>query len=139
MANIKLHKTILPIAIGWGLKSLSHSFELRGDLARAAGDDGGAVRGHVAALLVLIAAVICFGYGLYQFFKGMRRQPDDAGPYVLEEPVVDPVDRSAPETSFDADAIIARYMANRDQAATRGVDSTPAAPAARPAFGRKRS
>lgn len=146
MAKIKLHKTVLPVFIGFILKSVSRSFELRGDLARTLGDDGGALRGHVAALLMLIAAVICFGYGLYHFFKGLRSKPEEPEPYVLEERVVDPVEASTEGTSFDADAIMARYMANRDRAPARAVDSPaadeavrPAMPAARPAFGRKRS
>lgn len=145
MAKIKLHKTVLPVIVGFMLKSVSRSFELRGDLARTLGDDGGALRGHLAALLVLIASVICFGYALYHFFKGLRSKPEDPEPYALEERVVDPAQTRADDTSFDADAVLARYLANRDRSPARSAESPssdpgvrPAMPGARPAFGRKR-
>ncbi|WP_066650968.1 MULTISPECIES: hypothetical protein [Sphingomonas] len=138
MARIKLHKTILPIVIGGGLMSVSRSFERRGDIASAMGDTAGALSGHVAALLVVIAAVVCFGYALYHF---IWRGTDAPSPPAAEtyERVIDPVEAGPDDQPFDADAIMARYLANRDPGAAQVYDTPPAAPAARPAFGRKRA
>lgn len=138
MARIKLHKTILPIVIGWGLMPLTRSFERRGDIASAMGDPSGALSGHVAALLVVVAALVCFGYALYHF---IWRGTDAPSPPATEnyERVIDPVEAGPDDEPFDADAIMARYLANRDPQAARTYDAPPAAPAARPAFGRKRA
>jgi len=137
MARFKFHKTILPVVIGWALMPLSRSFERRGDIASAMGDSAGALSGHVAALLIVIASITCFGYALYHFIRrGTDAPPSPAAE--IDERVIDPVDVVPDEKPFDADAIMARYLANRDPDTARAYDATPAAPAARPAFGRKR-
>lgn len=148
MARVGFLKTILPVAIGFALMPLSRSFEQRGDFASAMGDPAGALSGHFAALLVTVASIACFGYALYHFF---RRGPSGgaAAPEEIER-VVDPVESSTDEKPFDPDAIMARYLANRDPAAARAYDSPTAPPAtppaappapasARPSFGRKRA
>jgi hypothetical protein len=67
-------KTIVFIAVGFGLYSLSHSLELRGDLAplTASGVSPERASYHIMALLVLLAALGLFISAGVSVFRGMR-------------------------------------------------------------------
>lgn len=119
-------RTVMLLALGFGLKTLSHILERAGDLAT---DPGARLFNHVSALAVLIAAGACFVWALKRMFFGKPRAPKDTQtvPEAAPEPAADP-----DAASFDPDAALARYMAGR----------TAAGPGDRPApgpggFGRK--
>lgn len=67
-------RTIVLIAIGFGLYSCSHSLELRGDLAPIAASGVSAERAqyHILALVVLIAGLGCFVAAGLGIVRGLR-------------------------------------------------------------------
>ena len=67
-------KTIFLLALGFGLMSLSHSLELRGDLAPFVEDGVSAERAqyHIMALAALLGAVGCFIYAGIRIFRRIR-------------------------------------------------------------------
>ena len=142
MANVSFLKVILPISIGFGLNSMSRGIALHGDLAKLQGDNAGALSGHLAALLILVAAAVCFIYAGRNIYLGWRGRGDAPPPEQTIERVVDPVGHGPSEEAFDADAIMARYLAKRGGGAPEASSVAPQpapALAPRPAFGRKRS
>lgn len=141
MANVSFLKVILPISIGFGLNSMSRGIAAHGDLAKLQGDNAGALSGHLAALLIVIAAAICFIYAGRNIYLGLRGRGDAPPPEGPIERVIDPVDQGRSEEAFDADAIMARYLAKRGSGAPEASSAAPQpapALAPRPAFGRKR-
>lgn len=120
-------RTVMLLAFGFGLKSLSNVLERAGDLA---GDPGVRLFNHLSALVVLIGAGACFIWALKLMFfdKPGRSGKTKAAPgttpgYVNIYP---------DETDFDPDAALARYMTNRAGADTGDL------PAKKPGgFGRK--
>lgn len=140
MARLSSFKVTVPIAGGFALNWMARGFGARGDLARLNGDDAGALSGHLGGLLLVIAALTCFAYAGWQIFKGLRgggRSGGDRMPPTPVERVIDPGDLGPTEEPFDADAIMARYLAKRE-ATGMAPPSAAEAPAARPSFGRKR-
>lgn len=120
-------RTVVLLALGFGLKTLSHILERAGDLA---GDPGVRLFNHVSALVVLIAAGACFIWALKLMFFDKPRTPDEA--QAAPEATPQHVDIYPAEASFDPDAALARYMNNRTGA---DLDDRPAP---RPGgFGRK--
>jgi len=67
-------RTIILIAIGFGLYSCSHSLELRGDLAPLAAEGVSPERAkfHILALVVLIAGLGCFIAAGLGIVRGLR-------------------------------------------------------------------
>ncbi|TMJ17299.1 MAG: hypothetical protein E6G92_13270 [Alphaproteobacteria bacterium] len=67
-------KTIFLLAVGFGLMSLSHSLELRGDLAPFVKDGVSAERAqyHLMALAALLGAMGCFVYSGVRIFRRIR-------------------------------------------------------------------
>lgn len=67
-------KPIIFIAVAFGLYSVSHSLELRGDLAPMAesGVSGERATYHIAALLFLLAALGFFVSAGVSAFRGIR-------------------------------------------------------------------
>lgn len=67
-------KTIFLLATGFGLMSLSHSLELRGDLAPFAEDGVSTERlqYHLMALVALIGSLGCFIYAGFRIFRRIR-------------------------------------------------------------------
>lgn len=114
------------ISVGFALKFLSRQLELSGDLSAAAGARLGY---HLTALVILIAAFVCFAWAFKMIFFDKPGTPRNDKPLPPTKP--DAVDVS-PET-FDPDAAIARYMSRREGPASGE------APVAKPgSFGRKR-
>ncbi len=118
-------RTVMLLALGFGLKSLSNILERAGDLA---GDPGVRLFNHLSALVALIAAVACFIWALKLMFFDKPRGSDKAKAAPDATPGY--VDIYPDETKFDPDAALARYMSNRADAGDL--------PAAKPgSFGRK--
>lgn len=67
-------KAIIFLAIAFGLMSLSHSLELRGDLAPFVKDGVSTERlqYHLMALVALIGALGCFVYAGLTAFRRLR-------------------------------------------------------------------
>lgn len=67
-------KAIIFLAIAFGLMSLSHSLELRGDLAPFVKDGVSTERlqYHLMALVALIGALGCFVYAGLTVFRRLR-------------------------------------------------------------------
>jgi hypothetical protein len=67
-------KTMVFIAVGFGLSSLSHGLELRGDLAplAARGVSTERLTWHLMALGVLLAALGCFIFAGLGAFRAIR-------------------------------------------------------------------
>ncbi len=67
-------KSILFLAIAFGLMSLSHSLELRGDLAPFVEGGVSAERAqyHIMALVALIGALGCFIYAGVSLVRRLR-------------------------------------------------------------------
>ncbi len=70
--NIKI---IILLAIGVGLKTVSHSLELQGDLASVASER---LTYHLSALVMLLGAAACFIYAGLGIFRSFRKKKDDA-------------------------------------------------------------
>ncbi|HEV7312052.1 hypothetical protein [Sphingopyxis sp.] len=120
-------RTVMLLAFGFGLKSLSNVLERAGDLA---GDPGVRLFNHLAALVVLIAAAACFIWALKLMFFDKPGGPGKTK--AAPDPPPGYVDIYPDETDFDPDAALARYMTNRTGADTGDL------PAAKPgSFGRK--
>jgi hypothetical protein len=120
-------RTVMLLALGFGLRSLSKALERTGDLAS---DPGSRLFNHVSALVVLIAAAACFIWALKRMFFSKPRTPNEqAAPPAAPKPA----DIYPEETSFDPDAALARYMRNRP-GAELGDMSAPKPPGS---FGRK--
>ncbi|MBB6426802.1 hypothetical protein [Sphingopyxis sp. JAI128] len=120
-------RTIMLLALGFGLRTLSKALERAGDLA---GEPGTRLFHHVSALVLLIAAVACFIWALKRMFFDRPRGPEEkAAPVAPPKPV----EIYLEEASFDSDAALARYMRNRTGAASGDL------PAPKPpgGFGRK--
>ena len=67
-------KTVLFLAIALGLMALSHSLELRGDLAPF-GENGVSperAKYHIMALAALLGALGCFVYAGLSVFRRLR-------------------------------------------------------------------
>jgi hypothetical protein len=120
-------RTVMLLALGFGLRTLSKALERAGDLA---GDPAVRLFNHVSALVVLIAAAACFIWALKRMFFDKPRAPgQNAAPVAAPTPV----DIYPEEASFDPDAALARYMRNRT-----GVEAAdPLAPKPPGGFGRK--
>jgi hypothetical protein len=69
-------RTMILIAIGFGLYALSHSLELRGDLAplAASGVSPERAKFHLLALVVLLAGLGCFIAAGLGIFRGLRER-----------------------------------------------------------------
>jgi hypothetical protein len=67
-------KTMVLIAVAFGLCSLSHSLELRGDLApmAARGVSTERLSYHLIALALLLAALGCFVFAGLNAFRAIR-------------------------------------------------------------------
>ena len=106
MARVTM-RVILSIAAGFGLRFVASGIAVRGDVAHARGDIGGALLGHSLALALTLAALGCFVFGLWSIFRKLaaEKEPTPQMPAVLT-----PV---AAEPAFDPDAVMARYLANR--------------------------
>lgn len=101
-------RTVMLLAFGFGLKSLSNVLERAGDVA---GDPGVRLFNHVSALVVLIAAGACFIWALKLMFFDKPRGPNETR--AAPEAPPQHVDIYPAETGFDPDAALARYMSNR--------------------------
>lgn len=120
-------RTVVLLALGFGLRTLSKAIERAGDLA---GDPGTRLFHHLSALVVLIAAAGCFIWALKQMFFDKPRAPGEkAAPAATPAPV----DIYPEEAGFDPDAALAHYMRNRTGASLGDL------PAPKPpgGFGRK--
>jgi hypothetical protein len=132
MARFNARLVCSTLAAGFGAMYFARGIGQQGDTAYAMGNSAAAASWHLTALFIDLGAVGCFIFALVTMVRGHigRGKPK------AEERVVEPPPRSAvvPETpeeaSFDPDAIMARYLAQRNEAA----------PEARPVpsgFGRK--
>jgi lipopolysaccharide export LptBFGC system permease protein LptF len=67
-------KTMVLIAVGFGLYSLSRSLELRGDMAplAASGVSPERLTWHLMALALLLAGLGCFIFAGLSAFRGIR-------------------------------------------------------------------
>jgi hypothetical protein len=67
-------RTMILIAVGFGLYSCSHSLELRGDLAplAASGVSPERAKYHILALFVLLAGLGCFLAAGLGMVRGIR-------------------------------------------------------------------
>jgi hypothetical protein len=67
-------RAVLFLGIAFGLMALSHSLELRGDLAPFAesGVSPERAKFHVMALVALLGALGCFGYAGVSLFRRLR-------------------------------------------------------------------
>ena len=130
MARRGLSSSIFLIATGFGCYRVSRAVEWLGDMASARGDHAGALMNHLIALLLLLAAVASFIYGLIRIVRRARSDLD--GPISADIPLTRERHASA-ETPFDPDAVMSRYLAERR------APPPPVAPppAARRGFGRK--
>lgn len=102
-------RTILLIAVGFGLMKLSGALELQGDLSSAAGTR---LAHHLSALLALIAALGCFVWALKTIF--FEKRPTSPEAVATPEKAPKYVDIYPEESQFDPDAALARYMNGRD-------------------------
>lgn len=120
---------------GFLLLGVSNFVELRGDIAPVAmsGVSGERLFYHLLALLVLLGGLACFVRGgilAYRKIAARSASPDaDAARVFADEP----------EPAFDADAVLARYLARKQD---QSSDQPPGAPqpqslAPRGGFGRK--
>ncbi|MGR4889658.1 hypothetical protein ACIPPQ_01420 [Sphingopyxis sp. LARHCG72] len=120
-------RTVMLLALGFGLKTLSNILERAGDLA---GDPGVRLFNHLSALVVLIAAAACFIWALKLMFFGKPGGPRKTK--AASDTTPGYADIYPDETNFDPDAALARYMTNRTGADTGDL------PATKPgSFGRK--
>ncbi|KGB52918.1 hypothetical protein FG91_03096 [Sphingopyxis sp. LC81] len=120
-------RTVILLALGFGLKTLSNVLERAGDLAS---DPGTRLFNHVSALAVLIAAAACFIWALKLMFFDKPRERNQAE--ATPEEALKHSDIYPDEANFDPDAALARYMTNRTGA---DLDDLPAPKPGR--FGRK--
>ena len=87
------------LAMGFGLMRVSDGLELQGDLATAPGDR---LSYHVTALIALIAAAACFVSAGWKLLRASRKRS------IPKQPDLHQV--FAEESSFDAEAALARYQ-----------------------------
>lgn len=120
---------VLRMMLGLFARGLSTLIEGRGDAAYQAGDRAAALFYHGLALVVLLTALVCFIWAFLAFRR--RRGAAETSSVAADEAV----DLPQAEPAFDADAVMARYLAQRQ--AARAEPEAPAA-APRPGFGRKR-
>ena len=137
MARLRFRHTILPMAAGFGFYNLGRNLELSGDVAVVMGRSGDALANHLAALIFTLLAFGCFIFALYKLYRGLRGGNGPAAPPPSPTPSHAPSAPVDAEPAFDPDAIIARYLAERN---APGAPSPPAVSPVRPSgggFGRK--
>lgn len=125
-------RTIVFIAMGLGLSSLSKSLELRGDVAPSPSDR---LFFHVLALVVLVAALACFLWVLWQGWRTIAGRGKQEAAKVAE------VFADEQPDEFDPDAVLQRYLAGKPEdanaPAVAAAASMPASAPVRGTFGRK--
>ena len=141
MARPRFYHPTLPLAMGFAFRYVSRNLELVGDVHSASGNTSGALTYHLASLLCLLGAFACFifaGVKIARYFWG--RNDRSAPP-----PPPAPLSRGrkeakADDTLFDPDAIMARYLAERNAVGTKTSSSQPSSLEPMPrSFGRKSS
>ncbi|MBX9815833.1 MAG: hypothetical protein A4S12_11940 [Proteobacteria bacterium SG_bin5] len=121
------------------VREVSRFFELIGDDALNAGDRSEALFYHCVAIVFLLCAFACYIWALLAFLRSSRAIAKPAPAIDLKQIAELP----QAEPSFDADVIMARYLAKRqaasvEPAAPAAIEPTPPPPPPpRPGFGRK--
>ena len=121
------------VIAGFVLSGVSKVVEFRGDIAPMAvtGVSGERLFYHTIALLVLLGALACFvrvGILSYRRITAIFAPRDAELVRVFAD---------EPETDFDADAVLARYMARRPEQRSDREPEPPRPQPPRGGFGRK--
>ena len=141
MARLRFHHTVLPIAMGFAFRYVSRNLESIGDVHSVLGNKSGALSFHSAALICLLGAFACFifaGVKIARYFWGRKdryARPHSPAPLSRgwKEAEVD-------DTPFDPDAVMTRYLAERNAVASKTSASRPSPLEPMPhGFGRKSS
>lgn len=135
---------IVSIGVGFALLFVSKSVARMGDIQFTIDGGVGALPYHASALAMLVAALVAFAVGAMKLYNGVTKPIEPVTPVVARAaPSPRRVDGSPTPTEcapseFDADAALARYLANKAVAPVT-VDATlPVAQPRRAAgFGRK--
>ena len=141
MARLRFYHTTLPIAMGFSFRYVSSNLESVGDLHSVSGNASGALTYHLEALLWLLAAFACFVFAGVKIARNFWGRNDRSVP----PPPPAPLSRGrkeaeADDTPFDPDAIMARYLAERNAVGTKKSSSQPSSLEPMPrSFGRKSS
>lgn len=128
--------------MGFAFRYVSRNLESVGDVHSVLGNKSGALTYHSAALLCLLAAFACFifsGVKIARYFWGRAdRSAPPPPPATLSR---GREKAQADDTPFDPDAIMARYLAERNAVGTKTSSSShPSSLEPMPrGFGRKSS
>jgi hypothetical protein len=112
-----LGRSVGVIAAGFGALWIANGIGAQGDIARALGNDAAAAGWHMTALFVSLGGLACFVFAMVTMVRGSLGRGRPPAPLERE---VEPLPRSAAgaaveeDSPFDADGIMARYLAARD-------------------------
>ena len=141
MARLPFHHTVLPIAMGFAFRYVSSNLESVGDVHSVLGNKAGSLTYHSAALICLLGAFACFifaGVKIARYLWG--RKDRYARPQSPAPPSRGWEEAEADHTPFDPDAVMTRYLAERNAVASKTSASGPSPLEHMPrGFGRKSS